>query len=151
MIKLAEQFFDAKHDPAQISVTPADIERLKKIHPNTLTEKKDRHGPIAWVLVIPTTSSLMEKFISREITEQRLLEETPLGGRYDCLYLCSALVLPEYRGKGLARQLVSKAIKSIKKQHPIQSLFYWAFSCEGKRLAARIADDFGLPLRERPG
>jgi GNAT superfamily N-acetyltransferase len=151
MIRLAEQFFDAKHDPAQILVTPEVIERLNKIHPGTLTERKDRNGPIAWVLVIPTTHSLMEKFISRRMTEQELLEETPLRGRYDALYLCSALVLPEYRGRGVARRLVSKAIKSIQRQHPIQYLFYWAFSREGERLATRIAEDFALPLRQRPG
>ncbi len=151
MIKLAEQFFDTKHDPAQISVTPPVIERLKKIHPSTLTERKDRNGPVAWVLVIPTTRQLMERFVSKGITEQELLEETPLRGRYDALYLCSALVLPEYRGRGVARRLVSKAIKSIQEQHPIQYLFYWAFSREGERLATRIAEDFALPLRQRPG
>lgn len=151
MIKLAEQFFDTKHDPAQISVTPPVIERLKKIHPSTLTERKDRNGPFAWVLVIPTTRPLMERFVSKRITEQELLEETPLRGRYDALYLCSALVLPEYRGRGVARRLVSKAIKSIQKQHPIRYLFYWAFSREGERLATRIAEDFALPLRQRPG
>lgn len=150
MIKLAEEFFDTKNDPVQISITPATIDKLRKIHPNTLTEKKDRNGPIAWFIVIPTTTALMKKFVKKKIAEQELLDCTPLGSRYEALYLCSALVLPEYRGRGVARKLISKTIKSIQKQHPIQCLFYWAFSAEGKRLATRIAEDFDLPLYARP-
>jgi GNAT superfamily N-acetyltransferase len=149
MIKLAEEFFGAKKDPTQITVTPADINKLKGIHSATMTEKRDRNGPIAWVIVIPTTHDLMEKFITKRITEQKLLEETPLQVTYEAVYLCSALVLPEYRGKGLARSLASKAIKSILKQHPIQGLFYWTFSVAGEGLANRIATEFNLPLHKR--
>jgi GNAT superfamily N-acetyltransferase len=150
MIKLAEEFFDTKNDPAQISITPATINKLRKIHPNTLTEKKDRNGPIAWFIVMPTTKALMKRFIERKITEQELLDGTPLGSSYDALYLCSALVLPEYRGRGVARSLISRTINSIRKQHPIQYLFFWAFSVEGNRLATRIAEEFNLPLYARP-
>lgn len=150
MIKLAEEFFDTKNDPAQISITPATIDKLKKIHPNTLTEKRNRNGPIAWLIAIPTTMALMKRFVHRKISEQELLDGTLPGGRYEALYLCSALVLPEFRGRGVARSLISKTIKSIQKQHPIQCLFYWAFSVEGKRLADRIAEEFDLPLYARP-
>lgn len=150
MMKLAEKFFDTKNDPTQISITPASIDKLRKIHPDTLTEKNDKNGPIAWFIVIPTTKALMKGFVGRKITEQELLDHTPLGRSYDALYLCSALVLPEYRGRGVARGLISKTIKSIQKDHSIQYLFYWAFSAEGKRLATRIAEDFDLPLYKRP-
>jgi GNAT superfamily N-acetyltransferase len=61
------------------------------------------------------------------------------------------LVLPEYRGKGLAKNLIFKAVKSIRKQHPIQSFFCWAFSAEGERLATRVAEEFHLPLYKRSG
>lgn len=150
MIKLAEEFFDTKNDPTQISISPATIDKLRRIHPNTLTERKNRSGPIAWFIVIPTTHALMERFITKEVSEQELLEYTPLRGKYDALYLCSALVLPEYRGRGLARNLISKTIQCIQKQHPIRYLFYWAFSVKGKRLADRIAEEFSLPLYKRP-
>jgi len=150
MIKLAEEFFDTKNDPTQISITPATIEKLRRIHPNTLTEKSHRNGPVAWFIVIPTTRDLMDKFITKEISEQELLECTPLRRKYDALYLCSALVLPEYRGRGVAKDLISTTIQSIQKQHPIQYLFYWAFSVQGKRLANRIAEEFSLPLYKRP-
>jgi GNAT superfamily N-acetyltransferase len=150
MIRLAEVFFGTRNDPTQISVNEEVIAKLQRIHPATLSEEKDGNGPIAWTLVIPTTHELMEQFITKEINEQELLDKTTPGGSYDALYLCSALVLPEHRGKGLAKHLVSGAIASIRKEHPIQCFFYWAFSTEGEKLATAMAGEFRLPLYRRP-
>ena len=150
MIKLAEEFFETKNDPDQISVTGETMDRLRQIHPGTLTEENDEKGPIAWVLVIPTTHDLMEMFISKKINERELLDRTPLQAEYDSLYLCSALVLPEHRGKGLARGLVFRAVNSIREDQPIEALFFWAFSVEGERLAASVARELDLPLFRRP-
>jgi ribosomal protein S18 acetylase RimI-like enzyme len=150
MIQLAEEFFETKNDPAQISVNEEVMKRLRKIHPSSLSEHDDGNGPVAWVLLIPTTSDLMNRFIAKQITEKELLEQTPVGGTYDAIYLCSALVLPEQRRKGLARQLTSDAIRAIARDHPVKQLFYWAFSKEGEALADAVALECGLALRNRP-
>ena len=113
MIRLADAFFEAKRDPDQISVNEKEREKLSRIHPATLTQETDENGPIAWILVIPTTGRVMEQFVCRRISERELLEQTPVGEKYDALYLCSALVLPEYRGKGIARRLTADAVRSI--------------------------------------
>jgi ribosomal protein S18 acetylase RimI-like enzyme len=149
MIRLANEVFGMKQDPTQISVNTKVIARLRKIHSSTMTEKRTKNGPIAWILIFPTTKDLMIQFIKRQINEQDLLKKTPLGVEYDGIYLCSALVLPEYRRKGLAKRLMCKAIKSIQKQHPIKFLFYWAFSEEGKKLAVSVAKELSLPLFKR--
>ena len=81
MIKLADEFFEAKNDPMQISVNGETMEVLKRIHPNTMGEVANSDGPIAWVLVIPTTHELMKEFISKKINEDQLLHNTPLGLR----------------------------------------------------------------------
>lgn len=150
MIQLAEEFFATKNDPTQISVTPEVMERLRQLHPATLTEQDEGEGPVAWILVAPTTNDLMKRFIAKQINEQELLDETPLGGKYEAIYLCSALVLPEHRRKGLAKKLTCQAIESIRKDHPIKHLFYWAFSQEGVRLATSVAREMDLPLYKRP-
>lgn len=149
MIHLAEEFFETKNDPQQISVDEKTRDLLTRIHPDTLSEVRNEHGPIAWVLVIPTTRELMERFVQGTIHERELLDLTPLGGTYNALYLCSALVLPEFRGRGIARDLVLKTCRSIRKDHPIRHLFYWAFSNEGKNLARTVADALQLPLLGR--
>jgi len=149
MIRLADQFFEVKSDPAQISVNEETMEMLAKIHPRTMGEKTNENGPIAWILVIPTTRSVMEDFIAKKINEKELLARTPLNGQYKALYLCSALVLPEFRGMGLAKNLLLGSITEIRKVHPLEALFYWSFSPEGKGLATSIAKEVGLPLFQR--
>ena len=149
MIRLAGEFFETKNDPRQISINAKSIARLRRLHPATMSERRTKKGPIAWMLVIPTTHELMKQFILKQINEQELLYTTPLRKKYDALYLCSALVLPEHRGMGYARQLCVKAIKSIQKRHPIKYLFYWAFSVAGKKLAKSVAKGCGLSLSRR--
>ena len=148
MIKLAEEFFNMKNDPTQLTVGEDTMKRLLEIHPNTLSEKTDENGPIAWMLIIPTTKEVMDDFLAQKITEKDILDRTHVGAKYDAIYLCSALVLPEYRGKGLTKQVVTDAIQSIMNQHTIKSLFVWSFSIEGKRLANVVAKECNLPLFE---
>jgi hypothetical protein len=151
MIALADEFFQAKSDPDQIVVDEETMERLRKIHPSTMSEENDENGPIAWVLVIPTTHQVMEKFVKKEISERNLLEVTVPHTNYDAVYLCSALVLPEHRRTGLAKRIAARAIGAIQKDHPIKELFYWAFSEEGKRLAESVAGELRLPVYPRGG
>lgn len=149
MIKLADEFFGVRNDPTQISVDQKVMTRLHKIHPNTMTERRTSKGPVAWILVIPTTEKIMKQFIKKKIDERKLLKKNPLPAKYTAIYLCSALVLPEYRRKGLAKRLMCKAVKSIKKQHPIKALFYWGFSTAGRKLANSVAKELDLPLLKR--
>lgn len=147
MIKLAEEFFNMKNDPTQLSVNEDIMKHLLEIHPSTLSEKTNENGPIAWTLIIPTTIQVMDDFLSQKITEKEILDYTLLGVKYETIYLCSALVLPEYRGEGLAKQMVIESILLIIKHHPIKHLFVWSFSIAGKRLAISIAKELNLPLK----
>jgi len=151
MIQLAGSFFDAKNDPGQLDVDEHIIEQLKEIHPATLSEYVDGDGPVVWILLIPATHVAMNRFLKLEISERQLFAETVAGAGYDSIYLCSALVLPEYRGKGLAKKKAIDAINEIRKTYPVTSLFYWPFSDDGKHLAQSIAKACGLPLYERLG
>jgi len=150
MIQLADEFFQTKNDPAQLSITEEVMDRLQRLHPATLSDYDDGNGPVVWILLIPTTAELERQFVSGEIGEKELLDLTPVAGPYQSIYLCSALVLPEFRGKGLAKRVALESIKSIAKDHPIKSLFFWAFSREGAGLAEVLARETGLPLSKRP-
>jgi GNAT superfamily N-acetyltransferase len=82
----------------------------------------DGNGPVAWVLVIPTSYEIMNRFLSHEITEKQLLDETESGSLIDVVYLCSALVLDEYRRQGIAKQLCIEAIEKIRGGTSAESL-----------------------------
>lgn len=150
MVQLADEVFAIHEDPAQLQVDDTVLERLQLMHPATRGELIEGDGPIVWLLVMPTTTALMEAFLAGELSEHELYERTPVGVSYDALYLCSVLVLPEHRGRGLAEHTTRAAIAAIRKDHPIGALFCWTFSDAGAALAARIAQAEGLPLHVRP-
>ena len=149
LIQLAEEVFEVKNDPDQLDVDQKVIERLKQIHPSTISEYTDVNGPVAWVLVIPTTNDLMKKFLESSITEKELFEQTPANAQFEALYLCSALVLKEYRRKGIVKEITISAINSIRKDHPLKTLFVWPFSKEGDLAAETISRITSLPLLKR--
>jgi len=149
MIQLAEDVFNVRTDSSQLNVDDKVIDRLLKIHPDTMSEFDDGKGPVIWILLIPTTTELMNQFLENTITEKELYELTPLNTTYTSLYLCSALVLEEFRGKGMAKKLTIQAIENIRKNHPIESLFVWPFSKEGEWLAEKVSAITQLPLRKK--
>jgi GNAT superfamily N-acetyltransferase len=149
MIHLAEVVFAVKNDPRQLDVNQEVIDRLRKMHPWAVSEFDDGNGPVAWVLLIPTTNALMNRFLENEISEKELFDLTPPDITYEALYLCSAMVLEEYRRKGITKQLLLNAIENIRKDHPLKSLFIWAFSKEGNLAAETIARLTSLPLHKR--
>jgi hypothetical protein len=151
MIQLAEETFAVKNDPDQLDVNQEVIERLHKIHPATVSEYNEGNGPVAWVLLIPTTTDLMNRFLENKISEKELFNMTPLDTAYEALYLCSAMVLEEYRRKGITKQLALNAIKKIRKDHPLKTLFVWAFTKEGDEASETIACLTSLPLYKRVG
>ena len=149
MLQLADEVFATKNDPEQLDVNEKVIEHLQQIHRATVSEYDDGNGPVAWILLLPTTSELMYQFLEQKISEKELYEKTPLNISYDALYLCSAMVLEEYRRKGIAKKLTLAAVESIQKIHPIKSLFVWSFSKEGDLGAVALGEITSLPLYKR--
>ncbi|HRO98804.1 MAG TPA: GNAT family N-acetyltransferase [Flavobacteriales bacterium] len=150
LLALADAVFAVRSDPAQLDVDEAVLDRLRRIHPASVQEKVTPEGPIAWLLFIPTTRALMDDFVHERITERELCERTPEGATYHAVYLCSGLVLPEHRRKGVARELGLRALEAIRRDHPIQALCVWTFSEAGRAGAKALAAEAGLPLLERP-
>jgi GNAT superfamily N-acetyltransferase len=149
LVQLADEVFAYKDDPDQLNVNPRVLDKLHQMHPLTLSDYSDEGGPVVWLLVIPTTTALMHRFLIKEISEKELFELTPLNIKYDALYLCSALVLEEYRRKGITLRLLLEAIEAIKRDHPLESLFVWPFTKEGNKLAEKVAQLTQMPLYKR--
>jgi hypothetical protein len=149
MIKMADEVFAVKDDPDQLNVNQEVIRRLRRLHPSTISEYNDGSGPVAWILLIPTTLGLMKRFLKMEINEKELFEMTFPGDTYEAIYLCSAMVLEEYRRKGIMKKLTLSAIHQIRKDHLIKALFVWSFTQEGERASEKIAELTSLPLFKR--
>ena len=74
MFALIEETFATRNDPDQIQVTPEQMKKLEKLHPSTLTELADENGPVIWVLVIPTTTNVMNDFLSEKFPKKECLK-----------------------------------------------------------------------------
>ena len=151
MLELAEEVFASKNDPNQLDVNEEVMEQLQRIHPESISEFDNGHGPICWIIQIPTTRQLMEQFLANEISEKQLFELTPLNVPYQAVYLCSGMVLEEFRRKGIAKKLAFDALSKIRESHPIESLFVWAFTQDGDITAGSLAKLSGLPLFKKVG
>ncbi|HLN71954.1 MAG: hypothetical protein ACM3O8_01430 [Methylococcaceae bacterium] len=149
LVQLADEVFAYKNDPEQLNVNPEVLDKLHQLHPLTLSDYSDENGPVVWLLVIPTTMEIMHRFLNKEISEKELFELTPMNVKYEALYLCSALVLEEYRRKGITQQLLLDTIAAIKEDYPLKCLFVWPFTKEGDKLAEKIAQLTGMPLYKR--
>ncbi|MEO5642218.1 MAG: hypothetical protein ABIQ40_05075 [Bacteroidia bacterium] len=146
MMQIIDDVFSTREDPDQLQVDEKVIARLNDLHPSALSEFDDGNGPAIWILIIPTISALMEKFVRAEISEQELFDQTKPGMKFDCIYLCSATVLPEYRRKGLAAKMTVDAVKKIMEVFPVKKLFVWPFSEGGKKLAVKVGEECGLDV-----
>lgn len=149
MIALVTEFFDTRNDPDQISVSEEQRTRLEAIHPDTMSEYANEDGPVVWILMIPTTNNVMQRFLKGDISEKQLLMDTQPGDSFDAIYLCSAYVLPEFRRKGLAKKVALEAIAHMRNDHPIKALYYWPFSEDGKASAQALSKELQLPLYEK--
>ena len=149
MIQLSDQVFSSRTDSDQLNVNEDVMEHLQLIHPSTISEYDNGKGPVCWVLCIPTTLDLMNRFMDQKISERALYELTPLHTKYEAIYLCSALLLEEFRGKGIATGLAVEAVETIRADHDIKALFMWAFSKEGEKLAQKLSGLMDLPLYKR--
>ncbi|WP_318346787.1 GNAT family N-acetyltransferase [Aquipluma nitroreducens] len=149
LVQLADEVFAVKSDPSQLDVNAEVLERLYKLHPATVSAFDDGNGPVAWVLLIPTTLDLMNRFLGKQISEKELFDLTPIEAKFDAVYLCSALVLEEFRRKGIAKQLALTAIDNMREMHQLKAVFVWAFTPEGDSAAETIANLAKLPLYKR--
>lgn len=149
MMEMVDTVFETRTDPDQLQVNEGVLARLQQLHPASVSGMEDDEGPMVWVLLIPTTKVLMERFLRHELSEQQLFDQTPVGASYDCIYLCSAMVLEEFRRKGYARAITTQAIREMTRVFPISDLFVWSFTPEGDAAAEAIASEVELPLRRR--
>ena len=151
MLQLVDEFFAVKNDPSQLDVTPIVMEQLNELHPSTLSEEVIGDGPVCWILLIPSTLETMEDFLSGKISESEILKQSVEAKnnsqKFEAIYLCSAIVLPEFRNKGIAKKVTLEAVAAMRKDFDIKFVYSWPFSEEGKKLSALIGELTALPVR----
>jgi hypothetical protein len=91
----------------------------------------------------------MNLFVQGELTERQLFDATEETTPKQAVYLCSAIVLPEFRRSGIAFDLSINSIRNIQEDHKIEAAFVWPFTDEGEALAHKVASSCGLTMLVR--
>jgi hypothetical protein len=149
LLTLVDEVFETRNDPTQIGFSEDDMIKMESLNEACLQEASNDEGPIAWVSVIPTSLVLMNQFTLGHITERQLFDATNSQTPPESVYLCSAIVLPEFRRTGVAIDLSVQAIQAMQRDNPIVAAFVWPFSDEGEALATKIAAKCSIPLHLR--
>lgn len=147
-LKIAEEFFGTEVDPEQIPISEKSFLKLNSYNKNTvLYITDDSDNTLGWSVVVPTSKELMNDFLDKNISEKELFDKTDFS-KVEALYLCSVFVLPKYRGRGYAKNLIKEAIDIFTKDKPLD-LFCWIYSDEGKKLTDSLENESGLNILRR--
>lgn len=151
--KMTEDYFGMEKDPEQIPATSENRDWVYKNIPDYVNIIRNGDEIIGYAFLLPCNRELMDKFISRKISEAELFErikKIKLDKIPETIYLCASIVREKFRGRGLATEAFVKALNKLTHngmEKPF--LFYWKYSNEGERVAHKIADKTGLELRRR--
>lgn len=137
MREIAEKFFKTANDPNQIPIGEESLRKFQKLHPKTIIYRTENNEPISWVVVLPTSNELADKFLRGEINEWELLDMTRPQRQYEALYFCAAFTIPEYRKKGFIIEMLKEAIDTIPHIKDVR-IFTWPYSQEGRLLIEKL-------------
>ena len=151
MLACIDETFQTRLDPGQIQVNAAERRVLTRLHPLCLNAYEDAQGPLIWALMFPTTTILADRFIENKIQERELLLINTSKKNYTTLYLCSITALPEIRHRNKSFELCEKSVSALLQDYKIDSLLVWPLSESGLKLAQRLSQTFGLPLKIKNG
>jgi hypothetical protein len=149
IIEITEEFFGTADHPEQIPVTDEAWKKVEALSPDSSAYVLDEKGePISWILIIPTTKEIAQKFLAKEISERELLDSTKPASTYDALYLCSAFTVSGHRREGLAAKLIKETLGKM--PHAENAvLFAWPVTNEGEELLRKLSADLRTEILKR--
>jgi len=151
--RFSEEYFETEEDPAQFQPTKENILWVRKNIPDCFNAIKYKGVLIGYSFIIPCSRKLMELFLLKKLTENRLFQEVKKSAdhrNFETIYMCGAVVKPEFRRRGLASAALIKSIRKITGTRRLKpTLFYWEYSRQGGKLASYVAKILGFRLKKR--
>lgn len=150
---LMEEYFKTESHPEEFQI---NMEAIRWNHDHLLdciNVIKYKGKVIGEIYVMPCTKEIMERFLADDINEKQMSEEIREKVNYrnfDCIYLCSSFIKPEFRGKGLSVEARIKTIKKVVGKRNIKPiLFYEPYTKEGEMSCKKVAKILGLKLLKK--
>lgn len=151
---MLEAYFHTQDDPEQMQIGKSSGRNwIKADIPECARVIKYGDTVVGSTLVLPATLSMMQDFIAHRISEaqlaEKIMDESIDYAKMQAIYLCSAFVAAEHRGKNLAIQALIQSIQNIMPQDKKLPLFYWAYSEAGEKIAEKVATQLRLEFFAR--
>ena len=149
IVELSEEFFDTEHDENQIPSEEITYKFNTINFPLSLNIIKDGSKVIGQTFILPSKKKDMLDFISGKINERELFYRIKSCERnnFDSLYIVSALIIPEYRNKGIALGALKKHLEVSGKEFDFfPNLFCWIFSKEGEKLIEKLSRELEVKI-----
>ena len=147
---LAESYFHTEEDPAQLKANEVNFSWIYYHFPQCMNIIKDAQKVIGLTFILPCTQVSMDDFLSKKINECELfqnIQTTVDCDQFETIYVCLAYLTPKYRKRGLALKSLTDSVGKLLTKQKSAVVFYWAYSPEGKKLAAKIGGKLGISLR----
>ncbi len=146
--EITEKYFGTQNDPDQIPINRDSLEKFYALSSYCLNCAYEGDKPVSWTVSIPTSLKLMNDFLEQRITEKELFNQTQTGDN-EALYICSAFTVPEFRGKGIAKVLLTEQTQAFLSDNPNMEVFTWIWSNEGDKLVKSLPDEIADKVKFR--
>lgn len=133
---IAKQCFQSAGDPFQIAIIDDTIQWIVNTIPAYWNLIKYQGTVIGSTLLMPTSGTLMRRFLHAELTEADLFRALRQSGisEAECCYVAGAALLEPHRRRGLAWESCKNSIECfVEHTHPKPTFYCWAYSEQGRR------------------
>ena len=152
--EMSIEFFGMPNDPEQFQATKENRDYIYSHLRKFLNIIRFGNEIIGYSFMIPCSNNIADLFIKKRISENdlfnRVKEERIDDTNFEAIYLCSSIIRPEHRRKGLALEGFVKLIKPLMEKRNFKSrFFFWGYTPAGRAAVLKLARVLNVCIEER--
>lgn len=140
---IAEDAFRTAEDPTQVQIRPGGGTWLIDNIPECMRVIRYDKQVVGSTLIVPTSREVMQLFLNKKINEAELFARVRAAAApiWEAIYLCSAVLLPEHRGKGVATTSAMLSIDWVlANKNPRPDFYVWPTNADGMHATQRMKE-----------
>lgn len=149
--RMSEKYFQTTNDSEQLPITENSV-WFRKNFPESLNIIKNGKEVVGVTFLFLSDQTHMKLFLNKKISENELTEyfkKNYKTKKFNQVYLSGAFIKTRYRGSNIAVISLVKQLEKLKKTVKYNTLFYWAYSPEGRAVAQKVAKRMHMKIYSR--
>jgi predicted GNAT family acetyltransferase len=144
--KIAARLFGTDLDETQAQPTLENALALISLEKENFICLKEDNKIIGWSVVLPTSRAEMTRFLNRGINEKELFSIAVTQKSFEALYLMAVIVLPEFRGQGVAQSLMKSQITHFREKYSINDFYSLILTREGQKFIRALERNLNISI-----